>query len=148
MKRKIIIGIAAAVGLLIVAGVVLFFLAGRTSPSGIEDAIEDLRAENRAPRAPEPGLPTQGVYELSVIGSERISRGPVKVNRDLPTTAPMIVRHTDSGYETEVRYSTDHAEWVRYRLAGRGASATWGPVEDRRDRRVDHPSAKLGRPHL
>jgi hypothetical protein len=69
------------------------------------------------------------VYEYAVEGDESLSRGPISVSRDLPDRAPMILRHTDIGYETEIRYSGDHVEWVRYRLAGRGASATWGQTK-------------------
>lgn len=129
MTRKITIGLVALVAVVIVAGIAFFFLAGRSSSAGIEDAVADLQAENLTARPAEPGLPAQGVYELSVTGSETISRGPVKVNRKLPGTAPMIVRHITNGYETEFRYSSVHIEWVRYGLAEDGASATWGQSE-------------------
>ena len=129
MKRKIIIGIVALIAVVVVAGASVFFLAGRTSESGIADAVADLKAESITPRAPAPGLPQQGVYQLEVKGSETISRGPAKINRDLPETAPMIIRHTKNGYETEFRYSSGHTEWVRYRIGDDGASATWGQSE-------------------
>ncbi|MDH3226401.1 MAG: hypothetical protein OEM67_04840 [Thermoleophilia bacterium] len=127
MTRKgIFIGAGAVIIVLIAAVALFLFLASSSSASSISGAIDDLAAEERVARNPEPGLPLQGVYEYAVTGRERLSRGPVSVTRDLPDRAPMIVRHTDIGYETEIRYSGDHFEWVRYRLAGRGASATWG----------------------
>jgi hypothetical protein len=130
MSRKVfLISAGAIVGLLAVLVVLFLVLASNSSESSVTDAVEDLDSEGRVARAQEPGLPAQGVYEYSVIGKETLSRGPISVNRDLPDRAPMIVRHTDLGYETEIRYSSDHVEWVRYRLAGRGASATWAQTK-------------------
>jgi hypothetical protein len=128
-RRVIVISVGAVVAVLVGLVAVFFFLASSSSASSIAGAAEDLSSEERVARDPEPGLPAQGVYELVVTGSETLSRGPISVKRDLPDRAPMIVRHTDIGYETEIRYSSDHVEWVRYRLAGPGASATWAQTK-------------------
>jgi hypothetical protein len=126
VRLKAVSIVAVVVAVLAIGGFVLFQLASTSSASSVSGAVDELRSENRTERPAEPGLPRQGVYEVTVVGSEALSRGPISVSRDLPTTAPMIVRHTDTGYEVETRYSSDHTEGVGYRLAGPGASAITG----------------------
>lgn len=124
--RRVLLIVIALIALLAIGLFVFITLAERTSASGFDQAISDLAQSGALERNAEPGLPRQGVYPMAVTGSESISRAPLSVDRDFPTEAPLIVRHTADGYETEARYSSDHVEGVGYRLGEGGAEAISG----------------------
>ncbi len=122
MQRKILFGVIGVVVVLAIGATVLYLLASRTSTASADTALAEFRATAGEDRGDVPGLPPQGVYRYSVEGSESIGGGPLSVTRDLPATSPRILRHTDDGYETEWRISSDHTEYWRYVLDDRGAS--------------------------
>jgi hypothetical protein len=123
-RGRILIGVGAFVVALLVAGFVIYRMLDDTEPVTTEAALELYRA-NPTPGEARAGLPAPGVYEYDVTGSERLARGPLEIDRELPPLAPMIVRHVESGYETDVRYSDSHLELSRYLMRPRGSFLTF-----------------------
>lgn len=124
MTRILLIGTAALLVVIAVGGVLFWRTLGESDPVLAADALAEYR-ESPTPGPPAPGLPAPGVYEYRVTGTERLSRGPLDVERDLPDLAPMIVRHRDDGYETDLRYSEQHTELSRYEFRGDGSFVTF-----------------------
>lgn len=116
--------------ILIAAGVgILWFLLQSSGAATIDAAVDDFTADLAAAAEPVDGAPMPGVYMYAVTGDERISRSSLGISRSVSGEAPLIIRSTADGYETELRYSQDHTEWVRYAIGDGGASATWGQSE-------------------
>lgn len=129
MRRVVLYSI---LGILVVVGAVgafLYFSATSAEGESIDAALADFQAEPAIASPAGPGLPPAGVYELAVDGSETIGRSALSITRELPGTAPLIIRHTPAGFETESRYSNQHTEWVRYGLGDEGASALWAQTK-------------------
>lgn len=140
MRKKLLGALAA---LIVVAAVVAFFVV-RSLDDQTETVVSDVLREYReAAAAAQPdrqGLPAQGVYEYTVTGREKITRG-LTIERTLPDRASMIVLHRPGGYDTDTRYSLQHTEDASYELTARGALLTKaittisaGPVRTVRDR--------------
>ncbi|HSJ74064.1 MAG TPA: hypothetical protein VK904_07080 [Miltoncostaeaceae bacterium] len=123
-RSYILIGVAVLVVALVVGGVLIWRTLDDTEPVTASDALTEYR-ESPTPGEAAPGLPGPGVYEYAVTGSEQLSRGPVDIDRALPAVAPMLVRHQDGGYDTDVRYSDGHTELSRYELRPQGAFVTF-----------------------
>jgi hypothetical protein len=123
-RGYILIGVGVVIVAVVVAGFLFWRTLDDTDPVKVSDALAEYR-ESPTPGAPRPGLPAAGVYEYRVTGSERLARGPISIDRTLPEIAPMIVRRTGDGYETDVRYSEDHTELSRYDLRPQGAFVTF-----------------------
>ena len=126
MRRRsyILIGVGVLIVALVVGGFLFWRTLDDTDPVTASDALTEYR-ENPTPGQAARGLPAPGVYEYSVAGSEQLSRGPVDIDRALPPVAPMLVRHGDGGYETDVRYSDGHTELSRYDLRPQGSFVTF-----------------------
>ena len=125
MRRRtyILIGVGVLIVILAVGGYLFWRTLDDTEPVSASDALTEYR-ENPTPGRARPGLPAPGVYEYGVTGTERLSRGPIDIERDLPEIAPMLVRHVGGGYETDLRYSQDHTELSRYDLRPQGSFVT------------------------
>lgn len=108
----------------IVGGAIWAWRAAHRSTLATEAmAIADFRA-SAAGSARTRGTPRPGVYMYAVTGREQASAGPIDVDRALPALAPMIVRSTADGYETELRVSEEHIEGFTYRVDDEGAHTT------------------------
>ncbi|MDH3226617.1 MAG: hypothetical protein OEM67_05955, partial [Thermoleophilia bacterium] len=59
------------------------------------------------------------------IGTEGGGAASVKVSRELPGQAQMIVWQRPGGFETRLAYSGEHVEGARYELASAGIAQTW-----------------------
>lgn len=129
MGRKLAWIGGGALVLIVVAVGVLWFLLQSSAAATVDEAIEDFAGEPASARTPVEGAPAPGVYTYTVTGDERIARGSLGISRSVSGEAPLIIRSVEGGYETELRYSQDHTEWVRYAVADDGASATWGQSE-------------------
>ncbi len=123
-RGYILIGVGVLIVALVVGGVIFWQTLDDTDPVSANDALTEYR-ESPSPGEAGPGLPAPGVYEYTVTGSEQLSRGPVDIDRALPGVAPMLVRHGDGGYETDVRYSDSHTELSRYDVRPEGAFVTF-----------------------
>jgi hypothetical protein len=123
-KGYILIGVGVLVVVLVVGGFLFWRTLDDTEPVTASDALAEYR-ESPTPGQAGPGLPAPGVYEYDVTGSEQLARGPVSIDRGLPAIAPMLVRHLDGGYETDLRYSDAHTELSRYDLRPAGAFVTF-----------------------
>jgi hypothetical protein len=123
-RSYILIGVGVLIVALVVGGVLFWRALDDTDPVTASDALAEYRG-SPTPGEASPGLPAAGVYEYDVTGSEQLSRGPVDIDRGLPAVAPMLVRHQDSGYETDLRYSDSHTELSRYDLRPQGAFVTF-----------------------
>ena len=120
-------GLAA---LIVLAVAVLWFLLQTSGAASVDDALEDFASyPDLASAEPMDGAPAPGVYTFQVTGEERIGRGSLGISRSVSGEAPFIIRTTDDGYETELRYSADHTEWVRYAVGEEGTTSTWGQSE-------------------
>ena len=140
MKRKILIGTGVVVAILIAVGVFIFTTLDDSTEASVGDVVGDFRAAAQPDSPARDGLPKQGVYRYNVVGKERI-KSAITVNRDLPLTAPSLVRHTDGGFEVETRFSDQHVELSRYALEPDGAYVTFavttisaGPIKTVRER--------------
>jgi hypothetical protein len=123
--RRPLLTVGAVVIVAIIVGGFLFWRTlDDADPVEAADAVAEYR-ENPTPGEAGAGLPAPGVYEYRVTGSERLSRGPIDIDRALPELAPMLVRHQDGGYETDLRYSEDHTELSRYDVRRRGSFVTF-----------------------
>lgn len=129
MRRVVLWSLVAIVVVVGAAGAFLYFSATSAEGESIDAALADFRAEPALGAPAVPGQPPAGVYELTVDGSETIGRGALSITRELPGTAPLIIRRTPTGFETESRYSDQHTEWVRYGLGDDGASALWAQTK-------------------
>ena len=129
MGRKFAWFGGGAVALIAVAVGVLWVLLQSSGAATVDNALEDFTAAPAAAAEPLDGAPVPGVYTYAVTGDERISRGALGISRSVTGEAPFIIRTVDGGYETELRYSQDHTEWVRYAIRDDGASAIWGQSE-------------------
>lgn len=129
VRRIVILSLIAIVAIVGVAGFLFYRAASSASGESIDAALADFRAEPSTASPAAPGLPGAGVYELAVEGSETIGRSALSITRELPSAAPLIIRHTPTGFETESRYSDQHTEWVRYGLGADGASAIWAQTK-------------------
>lgn len=123
-RRNILIGVGVLVLVLVVGGFLFWRTLDDTDPVSASDALTEYR-ESPTPGDAAPGLPAPGVYEYAVTGSEQLRRGPVSIDRGLPEIAPMIIRHVGGGYETDLRYSSDHTELSRYDLRPAGSYVTF-----------------------
>lgn len=123
-RRNVLIALGILAVILVVGGVIFGQRLGEADPVTASDALTEYRESPSQGRGGT-GLPAPGVYEYAVTGSERLARGPVSVSRTLPDVAPMIVRHLDGGYETDLRYSDAHTELSRYDLREEGAYVTF-----------------------
>lgn len=140
MKRKILIGLAALLVVIVGVGAYIFTTLDDQTVSKVDDVLAQFR-ESAPPEQPaRPGLPKQGVYQYTVTGKERI-KSTLTVNRTLPPTATALVRHTPEGYDVETRYSKEHIEISKYRLAEAGSFVTFantrlevGPVTTVKER--------------
>jgi hypothetical protein len=126
MRRRniILIGVGVLIVALVVGGILFWQSLDDTDPVTANDALTEYR-ESPTPGEAGPGLPAPGVYEYTVSGSEQLSRGPVDIDRGLPAVAPMLIRHADGGYETDLRYSDSHTELSRYDVRPQGAFVTF-----------------------
>ena len=126
MRRRniILIGVGVLIVALVVGGILFWQSLDETDPVTANDALTEYR-ESPTPGEAGPGLPAPGVYEYTVSGSEQLSRGPVDIDRALPAVAPMLIRHADGGYETDLRYSDSHTELSRYEVRPQGAFVTF-----------------------
>jgi hypothetical protein len=123
-RRYILIGVGVLIVALVVGGFLFWRTLDDTEPVTASEALAEYR-ESPTPGQAARGLPAPGVYEYDVTGSEQLRRGPVDLDRTLPAVAPMLVRHQDGGYETDLRYSDGHTELSRYDLRPRGAYVTF-----------------------
>jgi hypothetical protein len=103
-----------------VVGVWLWSRAGSSTPVSQESALQTLRAAGGAEGARAAGIPRPGVYSYRQEGSERGGAGPLKVSRDLPATARLVVTAAAGGYGQELDLSEEHIEGVRLRVGPTG----------------------------
>lgn len=140
MKRNVLIGIGVLLAVIVAVGAYIFTTLDDQTASKVDDVLTQFR-ESAPPEQPaRPGLPKQGVYQYTVAGKERI-KSTISVDRTLPATATALVRHTAEGYEVETRYSKEHIETSKYRLAEDGSFVTFantrlevGPVTTVKER--------------
>jgi hypothetical protein len=134
------------VAVLLAAGALwLWSRAGSSTPVSEESALQTLRAAGGAERAGGAGVPRPGVYSYRQEGSERGGAGPLKVSRELPATARLVVTPAAGGYGRELDLSEEHIEGVRLRVGPTGThevsrrtKVTFVGV-GRDDRRTLHP---------
>ena len=125
-KKRVILSSVAGIVVAAAVGGFLYFQTLDEGTAVKEDkALTDFRASKAPDGAPRAGLPPQGVYTLAVTGTETITRGPISVTRPLAPKAPMIVRHTPDGFETETRYLEEHTEIARYGFRPDGTILTF-----------------------
>jgi hypothetical protein len=126
-KGYIFLGVGILVVILVAGGFLFWRTLDDTDPVTASDALTEFREDpgSGGGNTGAVGLPAPGVYEYDVTGSEQLARGPVSIDRELPAVAPMIVRHTGGGYETDLRYSDGHTELSRYDLRPAGAYVTF-----------------------
>lgn len=115
--RSIIIVVLVVVA---VGGVWLWGRAGSSTPVSEESALQTLRAAGAADGIAGAGVPQPGVYSYRQEGSERGGAGPLKIARDLPATARLVVTPAAGGYGRELYLSEEHIEGVRMRVAAAG----------------------------
>jgi hypothetical protein len=126
-KSVFLIVLAAVGALLLLAGGVGFWIVvqtKKTDPVTIADAVVEFQNADDGTREV-PGAPQPGVYTYDVEGAEAGGAGSVKVSRDLPLQAQMIVWQQAGGYETRLDYSGDHVEGARYVVGDDGIAQTW-----------------------
>ena len=115
---------AAIVVVLILAaagGVWLWSRAGASTPVTAEAALHTLREAGGAGGARRAGVPREGVYTYRQTGSERGGAGPLKISRDLPGQARMVITPAAGGYGQELDISEEHIEGVRLRVGADGS---------------------------
>lgn len=129
----------------VVGGLWLWGRAGSSTPVSEEAALQTLREAGGAAGAEATGVPAAGVYTYLQDGSERGGAGPLKVSRDLPATARLVVTPAAGGYGQELDMSEEHIEGVRLRVGpdgthevSRRTKVTFVGI-GRDDRRALHP---------
>lgn len=118
VRSIIIVVLVVAVGV----GLWLWTRAGSSTPVSEETALQTLRAAGGdGGAATAPGIPRSGVYTYRQSGSERGGAGPLKISRDLPDTARMVITPAAGGYGQELDLSEEHIEGVRLRVGPGGS---------------------------
>lgn len=123
MRRKVIVGISAAVLVLIGIAAVVLWPRG-TSQVSEEDALEDFRARGSATTADEtedpdrePGtVPPAGVYVFAAEGQEEVKLGPLPAEtRPFADTVTAVVVDAGGGcFDWTVNLFAQHTEDTRY----------------------------------
>ena len=108
--------------LAVAVGLWLWSRAGSSTPVSPEAALQTLRAAGGADdAATRPGVPRAGVYTYHQSGSERGGAGPLKLSRDLPAEARLVITPAAGGYGQELDISEEHIEGVRVRVDATGS---------------------------
>ncbi len=108
--------------LVVAVGLWLWSRAGSSTPVSPEAALQTLREAGGADgAATRHGVPRPGVYTYRQSGSERGGAGPLKLSRDLPGEARMVVTPAAGGYGRELDISEEHIEGVRVRVDAGGS---------------------------
>lgn len=104
---------------LVIAGAWFWTHAVSSTPVSEGTALEDYGGGGRAVASG----PRPGVYTYRVTGAERVSLGPLGVDRDLPRDARIVVRGAPGGYWRTLVLSGEHVESTRFRVTAAGARA-------------------------
>lgn len=107
--------------LAVAVGLWLWSRAGSSTPVSPEAALQTLRAAGGGDAARPPGVPRTGVYTYHQSGSEKGGAGPLKISRDLPDVARMVITPAAGGYGQELDISEEHIEGVRVRVSATGS---------------------------
>lgn len=117
LARPIVIIPLALLLVLVVAGTWFWARAGSSTPVSAAAALREYGAGgSSAPSGPRPGA-----YTYLATGAERVSLGPLGVNRDLPGAARIVVRGSAGGYWRTLVLSEEHVEGTRFRVGEDGA---------------------------
>lgn len=125
-KRLVITGTAILAALAIVAGVGLWMLndAKKSEEVTAETVLAAFQEEDDGTRDVA-GAPAPGIYTYDAVGSEAGGAASVKVSRDIPPQAQMIVWQQPGGYQARLLYSEEHIEEARYTISDEGRSMNW-----------------------
>lgn len=121
-----ITGSAVLAALVIVAGVGLWLIndAKKSEEVTAETVLAAFQDEDDGTRDVA-GAPAPGIYTYDAVGSEAGGAASVKVSRDLPAQAQMIVWQQPGGYQARLFYSADHVEEARYTITDEGRALNW-----------------------
>ncbi len=129
MTRRLVVGVAAVLGLVAVAGAWLLWPRGTTEVTE-QEALDDFRdraSTTGGPVAPSTApVPAAGVYTYRAEGQEEVKLGPLPAEtRPLPETVTAIVVATDRGGDRDcftltVNLFAEHTEDTTYCVDGAG----------------------------
>lgn len=125
-KPIVIAGAAVLVALAIVAGVGLWMIndAKKSEEVTAETVLAAFQDEDDGTRDVA-GAPAPGIYTYDAVGSEAGGAASVKIERDLPAQAKMIVWQKPGGYQARLLYSADHVEEWAYTITDEGRALNW-----------------------
>lgn len=122
MRRRLAITIAVVTASALATAGILVERARRPSPpASIGEAVRAFRA---APGDLH-GTPAPGVYDYALRGRECAGLGPLRLCRELPAHAALIVTRHGSTVTDELRLSADHVEAQRYVERANGRYLIW-----------------------
>lgn len=117
LARPIVIVPLGLLLILVVAETWFRTRAGSSTPVSEATALAEYGVGGRAATSG----PRLGVYTYRVTGVERVSLGPLSVDRDLPREARIVVRGAPGGYWRTLVLSDEHVESTRFRVTAAGA---------------------------
>jgi hypothetical protein len=113
LRRGMLIRILLVLAVLLAVGwLALSRLAGSSDPVTDREALAAFRAASSG--AVHGGGPSPGVYRYRATGTEHGGVGPLAISRDVPAEAFLVVTPSPGGWESELSYSRQHIEGVRY----------------------------------
>jgi hypothetical protein len=119
ITRPVVLIPIIVVVLLAAAGTWFWVRAGQSTEITTGAAL----AQYGAPGGRTVAGPQAGVWTYDAHGSETVGLGPVKVTRDLPPEARMVVRPAGSGYWRSLAFSEEHVERTRLAVSDAGTRA-------------------------
>lgn len=119
ITRPVVLVPLVIVLVLVGAGLWFWFAASRSTPVSAQSALEEYGTAGgetvTGPRA--------GAWSFAATGSETVGFGPVRVTRDLPAVARLVVRPAAGGYWRTLALSEEHVEATRLVVGAAGTRA-------------------------
>jgi hypothetical protein len=110
---------AAVIVMLVGAGVWFWTRAGESTQISSGAAL----AEYGTPGGRTVAGPRAGAWTYTARGSETVGLGPLRVTRDLPANARIVVRPAEAGFWRTLALSEEHVESTRFAVSGAGTRA-------------------------
>ena len=110
---------AAVIVVLVGAGVWFWTRAGESTQISSGAAL----AEYGTPGGRTVAGPRAGAWTYTARGSETVGLGPLRVTRDLPAHAGIVVRPAEEGFWRTLALSEEHVESTRFAVSGAGTRA-------------------------